>query len=152
MATAIFKTRWVWLAAFMALTGLALTGWQGPTTRRPAPVVVSAKDQTVIHLAARLKSRGLKLRLVFDAYNGHSSGAYLTEGSKSWKELNLLPKAQEHIDRWAGTVHCERLNKPGCRSFQVSLWGDYCLEAGPFLFFGDPALLARIRQALQEHQ
>jgi hypothetical protein len=150
MATAIFKTRWVWLAALLALTGLALTTWQCHRTCRPAPVVLPAEDQTVAQVAARLESRGLKLRLVADAQTGSSHGAYLTQGNKSWEQLNVLPKVREHIDCWAGTVHCESLNEPGSRNLQVLMWGDCCLEAGPFLFFGDPALLARIRKALQE--
>src|SRR5262249_34149931 len=151
MGTAIIKTRWVWLAALLtALAGLALTTWQCRGTRRTAPLVLPAEDQTVAQVAARLESRGLKLRLVPDALSSSSTGAYLTQGSKSWEELNVLPKIREHIDRWAGTVHCERLNEPSSRNLQVSLWGDCCLEARPFLFFGDPALLARIHKALQE--
>jgi hypothetical protein len=151
MATAIIKTRWVWLAAFMAaLTGLAVAGWRGHGTRRGAPLVLPAEDQTIAQLAARLESRGLALRFVPAAHRGSSPDAFLTEGCKSWEELNGLPKLREHIDRWTGTVYCERLNNPRSRALQISLWGDYCLEAGPFLFFGDPALLARIRQALEE--
>jgi hypothetical protein len=30
----------------------------------------------------------------------------------------------------------------------MNLWGDCCLVSGPFVFFGDPELLAEIRACL----
>src|SRR5262249_15854798 len=47
----------------------------------------------------------------------------------------------------------ERVSQPGGGrlDLQVQLWGDdCCLEVGPFVFFGDPGLLARVRRAAGE--
>jgi hypothetical protein len=61
------------------------------------------------------------------------------------------------MQRWAGVVYCERVRYPADRERVVEYeyrdevvqsWADCGLRAGPFLFFGDPELLARIRTAL----
>ena len=53
------------------------------------------------------------------------------------------------IAEWQGTVYCERWPDQEARKYQAAIWGDYCLQAGPYLFFGDRAILAEIHLALQ---
>lgn len=72
--------------------------------------------------------------------------AFLTTTDKSWEELNRLTKDPSQIQKWRGTVYCERLRKEMEPS--LDLWDDYYLVAGPFVFFGDPELLERIRAIL----
>jgi hypothetical protein len=104
----------------------------------------------VRRVASHLAARGLSLRVVAAALEGDGrDGAFLTATDKEWEELNGLPKMAECLGQWRGTVYCERLRHPESRDPQVEAWGDGCLEAGPFLFFGDRDLLARIRAELQ---
>ncbi len=53
------------------------------------------------------------------------------------------------IDEWQGTVYCEKWLNASGRNFQAAIWGDCCLQAGPYLFFGDRTILAEIHLALQ---
>ena len=100
-------------------------------------------------LVARLDDQGVRVRSVPVMHDGPlAGGAFLTTTSRSWEELNAMRIMPERIGDWDGTVYCARKSgglsgdpRPGC-------WGE-CGECdGPFLFFGDPALRARIRAAL----
>jgi hypothetical protein len=68
--------------------------------------------------------------------------------AKPAAELYWLPKDTKKMDRWAGVVSCQRLRYPENWEENLALWGDCGLRMGHFLFFGDPALLARIRTIL----
>jgi hypothetical protein len=104
----------------------------------------------VTDLADHLGERGLKLRVVATGKGSpRDRVAFLTK-DKAWSELNVLPLRVEELHRWRGAVFCERLNQPGSRDPQIELWGDSCLLAGPFLFFGDQDLLDRIRGILSD--
>jgi hypothetical protein len=52
------------------------------------------------------------------------------------------------MDRWAGVVYCEHLRHPDSREEILASWADCGLRVDPFVFFGDPEMLARIRTAL----
>jgi hypothetical protein len=71
------------------------------------------------------------------------------------KKLRSHPKC---VSKWQGVVYCERIGEMDQMPFasmsfwkeELSTWGEYGMWIGPFLFFGDPALLQRIR-ALVAH-
>jgi hypothetical protein len=138
----------VWAA--LCLAGPAYLAVARLADRRPpAPALVSMEGWEVSDVARHLAARGLKLRAVSTARRTRGSrSVVLTTTSKGWEELNHLPKAAECIDRWQGTVYCERPASPDSREAQLRLWGDCCLVAGPFVLFGDRTLLARIHDAL----
>jgi hypothetical protein len=79
-------------------------------------------------------------------FNGWN--AYLFRDEKSSENLTALPADPRQLYRWEGVVYCEYVPHPEGMEVRLRCWGDACLRAGPFLFFGDPALLAKIRQAL----
>ncbi len=123
---------------------------QALLARRTCPC--EARD--IPALAARLRAAGLNLRLVHTARErGPSYNAYLTTTDKDWAQLQAVPRMVECSSGWRGTVFCEQdvgywdMGDPGQRQLVLE-WGDCCLIAGPFRFFGDPALLARIRACL----
>jgi hypothetical protein len=96
-----------------------------------------------------LEGRGLRLHLWPSWPGGDaSSNAYLTTAARPPAELFWLPKDTKKMDRWVGVVYCERVLRYEERAGAVRSWGDCGLRAGPFVFFGDPALLSRIRAAL----
>jgi hypothetical protein len=53
------------------------------------------------------------------------------------------------MHRWTGVVYGECSRHHEDRAGVVEEWADGGLRAGPFVFFGDPKLLARIRTALR---
>jgi hypothetical protein len=79
---------------------------------------------------------------------GHPHNLFLTRSPRPTAASLQVPKAPEALDRWHGALYVERLSEPGGRKEQVALWGDACFVAGPFLFFGDPEMLAEAREAL----
>jgi hypothetical protein len=106
-------------------------------------------DWTVPELVDRLRQEGLELRVVPTQQDGTTRyNAYLTTTNKEWKELNLMLKVPEQADQWRGTLYVERSHNADIR---VQCWGDCCLVAGPFVFFGDRDLLARVRVALDKN-
>jgi hypothetical protein len=74
---------------------------------------------------------------------------FLTRTGKSWDQLERAAKSAGLIDEWQGTVYCEKWPDQESRQCQAAVWGDCCLLAGPYLFFGDRAILAEIHQALR---
>src|SRR5579885_2478962 len=74
---------------------------------------------------------------------------FLTRTDKTWDQLEHVAKGQSMIDEWQGTVYCEKWLNASGRNFQAAIWGDCCLQAGPYLFFGDRTILAEIHLALQ---
>jgi hypothetical protein len=105
---------------------------------------------TLPRLAERLGGE-LGLRVVYADRKGQpGNNAYLTSTDKGWGQLHAVPQMPEFIGGWQGTVYCERVPDPRSRDDQVRLGGDCCLRVGPFVFFGDRDLLARIRACLDD--
>ena len=130
--------------------GLALTASYAPCPgpRRPKGFV-RMDGWGLRELADHLRGGGLGLREV--ARPGEvppRRNAYLTTTAADWAELELLFKGSERIASWRGTVFVEAAAE--WDEDRVRTWGDCCLAAGPFLFFGDPDLHARIEEALRE--
>jgi hypothetical protein len=132
------------LLAFVAVT-LLVVGVGRRKGGRATPAV-PLDDWDIPQLVAYLNGEGLALRLVPTQKNGAiSQAAFLTTTDKEWDELSRLAKKQEWIGRWRGTLYCKRNMGGEELAYQ---WGDYHLVVGPFLFFGDPELLARVQAAL----
>jgi hypothetical protein len=106
-------------------------------------------DWDVPDLAGYLEGQGLRLHLSPTAAGRNASAnAYLTTAVRPGAELYGLVKDTNNMQPWAGVVYCERLRHPENREEILASWADCGLRADPFVFFGDPALLARIRTAL----
>jgi hypothetical protein len=58
-----------------------------------------------------------------------------------------LSKSREHLANWRGTIYCERSARA---QQELPQWEGCSLHAGPFIFFGDPELLAQIPEALAD--
>jgi hypothetical protein len=102
-------------------------------------------------LTTYLNRQGLGLRLVPTMQGSDPNAtAFLTTTDKGWSDLNRLPKDCGRVHEWRGTLYCER--GPGGEDWSdlARQWGDCCLVTGPFLFFGDPELLARVKDALAD--
>jgi hypothetical protein len=141
------------------LAAAVLGGWIGRRRDDPATSAVPFDDWDIPRLVAYLNDVGLGLRMVSTMkHGGIVQTAFLTTTTKEWNDLDGLPKHPKQNHRWRGTLYCERgqvriLGRAG-RLFGddwsdlTRQWGDCCLVAGPFLFYGDRELLDRVRAAL----
>jgi hypothetical protein len=142
-----WRAGWPFLAALLAGALLAITVRQRlDSYATPAGPL---DDWDIPRLVDHLNGKGLGLRLVSTRKDGLLDGdAFLTTTDRDWLDLNELPKVPQLIHRWPGTLYCQRKTGENDWSDRVAYWGDCCLEAGPFLLFGDRELLARVRAAL----
>lgn len=114
----------------------------------PAPSSRPLNDWDIPELAFQLKRMGMEVRLQAVSKNGPlSHSAYLTSTAKEWRDLNLLSKDPRRIHEWRGTIYCERVGDSEM-SHLLEQWGDRYLAIRPFIFYGDPELLDRVRIAL----
>jgi hypothetical protein len=108
-----------------------------------------AEPRTLAELAALLRQSDPPLYAVPIAEHDAEAGLYLCERPRPREQLRQLPRFPELAERWRGVVHCE-WNQPltGIDEDELGRWGAYGMRMGPFVFFGDPALLGRIRRAI----
>ncbi len=126
--------------ALLAMTLLAISLGQRLGNRPVSRQLFD--DRSIPQLADHLNRAGLQVRLQSTIKGGVlGQTAFLTTTNKDWNDLNHLSKTSNRIREWRGTVYCERLGKgdPVLRQ-----WGDHCLVASPFVFYGDTELLKRI--------
>ncbi len=132
---------YVVLGAALVLPGLYLA------RRPPAPPPAAP----VPALLARLQATGLRLHQVpVDNLNRDlRNGVYLCDGPREWEQVAGLPVDARHAARWRGVVLVQA-PRP-CLAVPDELlqsWAECGHRDGPFIFFGDPALLARLKAAL----
>jgi hypothetical protein len=107
---------------------------------------------TIAGLTERLRRAGLAFDVVPQTDISPEEGVYLCERPQLREQLQWLWRTAQYGDRWRGIVFCE-FNKRRLGEIpdeELERWGEYGLRLGPFVFFGDPALLWQIRQALPE--
>jgi hypothetical protein len=126
---------------------LALLG-SPPGCSRAVPL----DDWEVDDLVNYLRARGLEFRAVpVMEERPLSTGVYLTTTNKPPEQLRSLWIVPEHIGNWEGTVFCCRLAQDSLVGYSnLSQFGGDGERQGPFFFFGDPALRARIDAALRD--
>jgi hypothetical protein len=102
-------------------------------------------------MARYLEGRGLGLRLIpANQWGRLDHNAFLVRGNYSLVELEGLPKNPASVHLWQGRVFCERWDSRWEAEQRAESWEDACLLACPFVFFGDPELLARFRDVLTD--
>jgi hypothetical protein len=109
------------------------------------------RPRTLAELAELLRQSDPPLYAVPMADHDPEVGFYLCERPRPREQLQWLRRAAEQGDRWRGVVFCERGGWLGdIEEGEWQRWGEHGMRIGPFVLFGDPALLGRIRQALPE--
>jgi hypothetical protein len=104
-----------------------------------------------MELTQHLQRSGLQFHVVPLTDISPEEGLFLCERPEPREQLQGLRRAAEYSARWPGIVFCEFNKRLGeIDEGELERWGEYGLQLGPFVFFGDPALLRRIRQALPE--
>jgi hypothetical protein len=106
---------------------------------------------TLTELADLLRRSDPSLYVVPITDHGPETGFYLCERLRPREQLQLLRRAPEQGVRWRGIVHCEMNRSLGeIEENEWEHWGKHGMRIGPFVLFGDPALLGRIRQTIPE--
>jgi hypothetical protein len=104
-----------------------------------------------MELTEHLRRSGLSLHVVQMTAKSPEEGLYLCERPLEREQLQWFRRAAQDGDRWRGVVFCEFNRTLGeTPDAELERWGEYGMRLGPFVLFGDPALLRRIRQALPE--
>jgi hypothetical protein len=149
MRSAARLWRWIRWAPLLAVAAALLLAARACREPGKGPTAARLDRWGLPDLLAHLHGAGLGLHVVPAARDGGlERGAFLTADERGWEELNALPKVPERADRWGGVVFVERRWPGEAWEVRSEVWGDRCVVAGPFVFFGDPALLDRVRDAL----
>jgi hypothetical protein len=126
-----------------AVTAVAVT----LASRRLRPPALPPR--TLGELAERLRRSDPPLYAVPLAEHSPEDGVFLCDRPRPPEQVQWLPRAPEFARRWRGVVYCERVGT-ATRIPEDLLegWGEHGLGVGPFVLFGDPDLLERIREAV----
>jgi hypothetical protein len=129
-------------APFVAIT--FLTVWR-VQCRVPA---LPLDQWSIPQLVEQLNRAGLELRTAAVSKEGpFDQSVYLTSTERDWLDLNTLVKDPKRIHEWRGIVYCARKTTNGTPMYPPEC-EPYSLEVGPFFFYGDTEMLARIAAAL----
>lgn len=113
----------------------------------------NATPRTLTELTLLLSEAEPELHVIPVTPNYPENGVWVCERPRSWEQLSWLRRAPEYSDQWQGVVYCERLREHWyILEEDFDSWGENALRVGPILFFGDPALLRRIHNAILDHQ
>jgi hypothetical protein len=76
-------------------------------------------------------------------------GIYICTQPQPREQLRWLQRNSLGAVRWQGIVHCARIRRGGfvIEEHELQSWGEHGMRIGSLLFFGDPTLLRRIREA-----
>jgi hypothetical protein len=115
----------------------------------PAAAPTPRKDVSAADLVGRL--RGLGLEAVPEAARGDpADGVFLCEGPRDAASLRGLMRLKGCAADWRGVVLMKRENHPDDVFYrQLDEWGENGLYEQPYVFFGDPQWVARIRAELE---
>jgi hypothetical protein len=117
------------------------------------PQPVGARNVDAAAFLRRLREHGLYLHVdsLWQFEANLDTGFFLSEQPRAWDTLNALARDPRYHDRWQGIIKAERRSEGSPHAVaQIQEWGPYGLLAGPFVLFGDPVLLARVREAVQD--
>jgi len=144
--------RWNWryvllCGAFTAMT--FLTVWLGPRRAAPEAAPVLLDNWDIPQLAAYLNRAGVEVDMLSTRKDGVAgSNGFLMVVKKDWTYVNQLTKDPSQMHKWRGIVYCGR-ETPNVLADLARQWHNHCLRVGPFMFYGEAELLARIGAALK---
>jgi hypothetical protein len=141
----------LWIVVSIFLAAVIAVPWTCRLRSRTAPSPTHPEVSTLTELAELLSQAAPELRVMTIAKNGtFESGMYLCKDSRSWEQLRLLPRSSSNVGKWQGVVYCERIRST-LPEWEIQEWGEHAMQIGPFLFFGDTALLRRIDKLIRDH-
>jgi hypothetical protein len=133
------------LSVMVALLSL----WVADSGRRPEPV--STSGWTLQDFADHLRDGGLPLHVISSSTNNprQCRTIYLTSSASAcWVDMQRKTPHSELIADWEGTVSVSYFDSMGDVMAEPDT-GDCCFRIDNFVVFGDPRLVARIREVLR---
>ncbi len=122
------STVWLWLGVALLLSAAAVPLGRSMRQGKSTSKSPNLQDWEVSQLVDYFESQGLPLRPVASNYQGGvGQNLFLTRTDQGLAQLNILPKTAERIEKWRGSVYCERLSNPDSRSLQIQDWGNCCI-------------------------
>jgi hypothetical protein len=140
-------TLWIWGTLFAV--SVATTPLACRLLRRPAD-----PPSTLTELAGVLSQCTPPLHVVRQFEDRPEVGLWIYTSPQYQGRLWGLCRSVEHAERWQGIVFCELVGEKSVitEQFIRDNWREYAMRIGPLLFFGDPEVLQRIRQAIHDRQ
>ncbi len=108
----------------------------------------------LVELTERLSQSTLSVHVVPVIENEPESGIYICKQRQTREQLFRLLRGSEVAckRKWQGVVYCENIGSLYVEEHVLQGWGDHGMRIGPLLFFGDPALLDGIHEAIRDSQ
>jgi hypothetical protein len=126
------------------LVSIAAVPFSRKLIRSSSPI-----PSTIPELMQSIRKSAPHLHIVLLRDHLPDEGIYLCERPYPRERLRQLLRVPECAHHWRGIVYGERADRLGViPPEELASWGEYSMQIGPLLFFGDPALLEYIRQAL----
>lgn len=127
--------RWLPLLAFTVVAaGMAAVLIHSALRKPPGP------PRDMAELLERVRPLGLHVVTANKNCNP-TQGVYLCVAPRPHDELNALPYEPESVGRWSGVVFV---------THSAASWENAGERVGPFVLFGDPALVRRVLEALAD--
>lgn len=151
----LFRKSWplsIWVSLFVVSVALIPLTYR--LLHRPAH-----RPRTLTKLTELLSRRTPPLYVARVSKLSLESGIYICTSPRPREQLmNKLTRNPQCGSMWQGVVHCQILGEMDQMPFAVKsfwreelpTWGEYGMWIGPFLFFGDPELLQRIRTLIEQ--
>jgi hypothetical protein len=126
------RVKWMVRSAFLAVALAAVAVAILHPARRPPPATRTEFLQCTAPLGLTVRPEG-------------PNDLYLADGSGTLSDLPV--RARQFLPRWRGVVFAEY--DPSGRTIDLDADQSCGARVGPWLLFGDPELLARVRQAVR---
>jgi hypothetical protein len=138
----LFQKRFpMWIGVSLFAVSIAMVPLIYRVSSQPIP-----PPGTLTELTELLSQKAPELHVVPRRENGPVDGLWVSVRPLDRDQLPNLSRIHERGDRWQGIVFCEQVREGFVIPKEIIHdWGEYGLQIGPFLFFGDPDLLRRIR-------
>lgn len=141
----------LWISVSLFALAVAIIPLTGQLRHQPDP-----PPNTLTELTALLSQKVPSLYVVPVIESKPEYGIYLcTQPQRrerlAWLVRNPQVIGTSHLGKWEGVVFCENVGNVGMiEENELQSWGEHGMQLGPIQYFGDPALLRRIQNAISE--
>jgi hypothetical protein len=143
----------LWLGVSVFAVSVAMIPLGGQLRRGP-----TSQPSTMTELTVRLSQRTPSLHVVPQLPASLDSAIWVCTRPQSREQLWGLIRDSKRVQagQWQGIVFCERMGESWVidveDEFIRNNWGECAMRIGPFVLFGDPDLLQRIRDEVFDYK
>jgi hypothetical protein len=141
----------LWINVSLFAGAIAMIPLAGLWGRRPV-----STPRTLSEFTERLSRSMPSLHVVHQFPGRPECPVWVCTRPQSREQVWGLIRAAECGQQWQGIVFCERMGPTWVveaeDEFIRNNWGQYGVRVGPFVLFGDPDLLQRIRDVILDYE